>query len=156
MTARQLITLQLLLTLLKRLCGYQVTTAASTVLKLQWNSNGVPIDLSLKKSHCAMKMDALVCKWVEEAPLLRPLVLLVKQFLVNVKLCDPAQGGMPSIALAHMLRDQLRVRPTSDCYEAEESGLKVARGRQWQLMDIPLRCGQTHPPCVPRCLKSYE
>jgi len=99
-----------------------VASARIPVLKLQSHS-GVPIDITIATNaqHTGLEARNLVCRYLQEIPQIKPLVLVMKTFLRSLSLNDPYTGGISSyciVVLLHMFcLETFRYNPinASDC-----------------------------------------
>jgi DNA polymerase sigma len=104
-----------------------VTSARIPVLKLK-SSTGVPMDITIatqtqsaRLTHTGLAARDLVRSFCRQAPLIVPLVLLIKSFLRSLSLNDPFTGGVSSycvVVLLHMFwteSDRVGAFNTADC-----------------------------------------
>jgi len=82
----------------------QVLSARIPVLKVK-STTGVPVDITISDSaqHTGLLARDLVLGYLNEAPQLTPLVIVLKSFLREMGLNDPYMGGMSSYSLVVLL-----------------------------------------------------
>jgi hypothetical protein len=99
-----------------------VVSARIPVLKLQ-SISGVPVDITIASTtiHTGLRARDLVLGFCQQAPQIKPLVLVLKTFLRSLSLNDPYTGGISSyciVVLLHMFWTEAYLRgicDTTDC-----------------------------------------
>lgn len=91
-----------------------VRGAKVPVAKLELQARGLHVDISIENGHTHRGIEAstLVRRYVRELPLLRPLVLALKQFLREKALNDAFTGGLSSYAVTLLAVFLLEHEPT--------------------------------------------
>ena len=85
-----------------------ITSARIPVLKIK-STSGVPVDITVSDSthHTGLRARDLIVRYLEEAPMLAPMVVVLKSFLRELGLNDPYTGGMSSYSLVVLLWNYL-------------------------------------------------
>ena len=104
----------------KHVCSYiEVITAKVPIIKLDHISSGLSVDICCMEES-GLHTGALVKKMVSEFPPMRPLTILVKQFLAQRRLNETYHGGVGSFVLCMMvgsfLQHRLRVEQNLDLH----------------------------------------
>ena len=114
-----------------------ITSARIPVLKIK-STSGVPVDITISDSthHTGLRARDLIVRYLEEAPQLAPMVVVLKSFLRELGLNDPYTGGMSSYSLVVLLWNYLcevrcwplvssRAEPIAACCVTLASGTPV-------------------------------
>jgi len=107
-----------------------IETASVPVLKIHTTS-GIPVDITIThRNHSGCRARTIIQEFLQNYSELRPLVLVLKQFLRQNGLHNPYTGGLGSYCLVLMVTSFLQV------YTYSEPGGKVNKNLGTLLMDF--------------------
>lgn len=101
-----------------------VGSAKVPVAKVVLAENGLRVDISIENVHTRLGIEAsdLAREYVQSIPLLRPMLLVVKQFLREKGLNNAFTGGVSSYAVALMAVFLIKQQELTDATEPEVLG----------------------------------
>ncbi len=91
-----------------------VSSARVPIVKLTHDGYGISVDVSFNNGNGGMKGAVVMQRYLKQFPVLRPLTMVLKQFMAARKLHEPYSGGMGSYCLQLLIVSFLQQRFKAD------------------------------------------